>query len=372
MSMRVMCACLLLSCTAVAQKKKVSPGNSAVYNTTTARTVSAYANVDAIMAGFPDQRGESTNEISDFIDHHFHNDSLKLRAVFDWVTRHVDYDVNGASYRSAYKTQAGTVSYVMSYRKGVCQGYATLFVQLCNELNIPAQMVSGVAYSPGNDSNNGHAWVAAQVQQQWWLFDPTWGAGYVQHGQFVRSINYDHFHPDPKVFVTDHMPCDPMWQLISRPLSYNAFDNWQEGTPIRPGNYNYNAAIAQYLSLSPMEQSMAMLRRMEGNGTMQGEILSKYKLAKSNLAVDRHNIASDRYNQAVTLARQADSLLTQYERGHLTNLLQSADTRLKSALQVGQQVDYQEIDPSYQASFKQYTQYVQEKLNTQRARVSRG
>lgn len=350
-----LCASLLCGTVMAQHAQKTQPA-----------TPAAYANVDAVMNNFPDRRGESTADISNFIKTHFQNDSLRVRAVFDWVTAHIDYDVAGMNQAAPYKTTESALAYVMANRRGVCQGYATVFAQLCREMNITAQLVGGEAYVPAFNNSGAHAWVAAKVNGNWWLFDPTWGAGYVNQGHYVRERNYDEFHPDPASYATDHLPSDPLWQLLSGPLTYDAYYNWKEGNTIKPGNFHFRDSIAYWLQLSPTEQMRNQLARMSRYGHMKDNILGDFKDLQYNLGVAMHNEASDRYNMTVQLVKQADSLLNVYDHQRKQLLLQNAADRLKTAGEQNARIDYSQLQAGLESSFRKYFDYVQDRWSRTR------
>src|SRR5690606_20068656 len=69
----------------------------------------------------------------------------------------------------------------------------------------------------------GHAWNAIRLGERWYLADPTWGAGYVNDYTFHKEYNASYFMTPPEVFVTNHMPSDPRWQLLETPLTAGEF-----------------------------------------------------------------------------------------------------------------------------------------------------
>lgn len=64
--------------------------------------------------------------------------------------------------------------------------YAQVFETLCKYANIQCVIVSGhakdVHYDPGmkfTKESHRHTWNAVQIQGDWYLIDPAWGARYI-------------------------------------------------------------------------------------------------------------------------------------------------------------------------------------------------
>lgn len=147
----------------------------------------------------------------------------KARSVFSWISAHITYDVK------AFLTgRRGDVSpgAVLEKRTSVCQGYAGLFQQLAQAAGLEAVTIAGWSKGYGfmagqvPDGPPDHAWNAVRVDGQWRLVDCTWGAGYLNdQQQFVNQFNDHYFLTDPQAFIYDHLPEDPQWQLLERPLT---------------------------------------------------------------------------------------------------------------------------------------------------------
>ncbi|MCA9708726.1 MAG: hypothetical protein KDK70_22950 [Myxococcales bacterium] len=52
---------------------------------------------------------------------------------------------------------------------------------------------------------------------------PTWDAGHVSGDTFTKEYESSYLLTPPEVFVADHMPDDPKWQLLDAPLSQGDF-----------------------------------------------------------------------------------------------------------------------------------------------------
>ena len=122
-------------------------------------------------------------------------------------------------------------------RRAVCQGYAQLTEALGAAMGLRVQVISG--WSKGYGFRIGqefgapnHAWNAIRIGGRWRLMDPTWGAGYLDERlEFVRRFQEHYFLTDPADFVFDHLPQDPAWQLLERPVTPREYGELARLTP---------------------------------------------------------------------------------------------------------------------------------------------
>ena len=84
---------------------------------------------------------------------HQSNDSLKVVAIFDWITQHIYYDVNAYNERLPTATlgNSQTSAVVLQERKAICGGYANLFYDLCRAAGIEVCIVEGLGKVQANE-----------------------------------------------------------------------------------------------------------------------------------------------------------------------------------------------------------------------------
>jgi transglutaminase/protease-like cytokinesis protein 3 len=73
-----------------------------------------------------------------------------------------------------------------------------------------------------------HAWCASKIDNQWYIFDPTWGSGYVNNGKFLMLLTIV-IKANPSEIIASHMPFDYMWQFLNYPISNQEFYNGSTG-----------------------------------------------------------------------------------------------------------------------------------------------
>ncbi|NFA60031.1 viral A-type inclusion protein, partial [Clostridium botulinum] len=90
------------------------------------------------------------------------NDMERVQAIYKFVVKHMEY-VEDPAYRNK-----GALSALKS-GKGVCEDYASLFIAMCREVNIPARYVHGLTGATGN-----HGWAEFYLPYYGWIIaEPT-------------------------------------------------------------------------------------------------------------------------------------------------------------------------------------------------------
>ncbi len=156
-----------------------------------------FAKVDKKVKAYPKSFSD-IDKLARRINEDFSRDDEKARAIFTWIAINVRYDlaasrVNKGPIGFSYKTQEEKLAKQKKFRdelairtlkskKGVCQGYSTLFAEVAERVGLEAVIIPGASKSnitqigkkPGNSD---HAWNAVKIEGQWKLLDVTWAAG---------------------------------------------------------------------------------------------------------------------------------------------------------------------------------------------------
>ncbi|MBL7779794.1 MAG: hypothetical protein JNM22_01170 [Saprospiraceae bacterium] len=197
--------------------------------------------IDQHCLNTPNSRTRSVAKLAAHLAETATTDLGKLRAIYAWITLHIDYDDHYASsdfWATPEYLEEQSAEQVLHHRSGVCQGYANLFCALAREMGLPCEVVTGIVKeSNGAVPELGHAWVAAAAEGEWRLFDPTWGVP--TRGMNAFTVNDVYFAPPPERFVLNHLPDDPVWQLLEKPVTERVF---------RKGD---DDEIGRYLSAAP-------------------------------------------------------------------------------------------------------------------------
>lgn len=165
----------------------------------------------------------------------------KARAIYVWLAEHIQYDTSYTIHDADTAWKKG---------KGVCQAYCELFYRLGSALGMDVRIISGHGRGRENSKKviEDHCWIVvnkdpypakptpfpeviiyekgqeetANIQitkglnrSNAILVEPTWGAGMVENGKFVKS---DHdmswFDVDPCWMIFTHYPKNPLDQML--------------------------------------------------------------------------------------------------------------------------------------------------------------
>lgn len=264
--------------------------------------------IDTKAISIPEANCTSVEALANYIKQNFTVDSARVRAVYVWITNHISYDV--ARLKAKEKNPdmpPQTVTEVLSSRSAVCQGYSELFVALCRAMNINATLISGYTKFQGKVNPVSHAWVAVEIDSEWFLFDPTWGAGYVKDDWFYQAFNNSFYKIPPSKLIADHMPFDPMYQFLDHPLTNKEFI---DGKPAATqALFQYKDTIKKHFQLASLQQMAAELRRMEAAGIQIDLLQERRTYLKNNL---QGNASKDAFEEGGKAYMAAMDLYKQY------------------------------------------------------------
>ena len=168
-------------------------------------------------------------------------DREKVRAIFRWITEHIDYNVR--PFGRSRNTQAlfyeepddssaalpplneRVAAKVLFKGVAFCEGYSRLFKTLCDHAGIKAEIIYGYARTNTNRRFGvNHTWNAVYIDSTWHLLDVTWASGVVSFGnEYIRQFNDFYFLTPADQFIRDHYPEDPQWTLLTNPPVYREY-----------------------------------------------------------------------------------------------------------------------------------------------------
>lgn len=265
---------------------------------------------DDLILRIPQSNTSSTATISDYINKNYATDSARIRAIYLWVTNNINYDVAKLLARNtAAPTNRQTVEEVLNTRSAVCQGYADLFIDLCTRAGIPTVFIGGYTKRNGFVSPLAHAWVGAQLKGDWYLFDPTWGAGYLRNNEFIKAPNFKFYRVTPAQMIRDHMPFDPMYQFLNYTVTNKEFIDSKASINTGKKFFSFNDTLKIFNSLTQQQRARDETRRLEANGISNDLITDRLNFLKKGLS--SHDF-KDRYDEAGDAFKKSISLYNQY------------------------------------------------------------
>lgn len=216
-----------------------------------------WAEADRIAMRAPGSCNASMDSLAAYLKGTGRDEGTKARLVYTWIAHHVDYDVHSYYAYTLVRPEQQAAS-VFRNRKGVCAGYADLFRELAQRVGLEARVIPGFS-----DARRlaPHAWNAVKIANQWHLVDVTFAAGGITTDRkFVRQFDDAYFLTEPKRFAADHLPLDPMWQLLHHPLTVADFKAGR--VPAATGApFHYPDTIARHLGLEPFARELDFAER---------------------------------------------------------------------------------------------------------------
>ena len=149
-----------------------------------------------------------------------------MRAIYEWVCENIDYDLSLSIHQA---------DSCLMMRKGVCQAYCELFYQIAKVVDIRVELINGYSKDVnGVVQQDGHTWLFAYTQEERGiLLDPTWGAGRIEEGEFVKNNNcWTWFNVEPEWMLLTHYPNLEVYQLIDQPITMEDFRDLPVPNPL--------------------------------------------------------------------------------------------------------------------------------------------
>ena len=263
------------------------------------KAVNEFASIDKKALQLPDSLTKTTDDIAQYMNACFTSDNDKARAIFIWVATNIQYDIENMFAINFYEKREDKISKPLKTRKGICENYATLFNDICSKSGIKSYVIEGFTKQNGFTDYIPHAWCAAKIDSSWFIYDPTWGSGYVTNGKFIKKISNDYYKVSPSVIIKSHIPFDYMWQFVNYPITNQEF--YEGKTQINKSKpyFNFTDTIAVYEKQDRMEQLVSTGNRIEKNGIKNAMIFDRLQHIKMEIENNRQNKTADLYNSAV-------------------------------------------------------------------------
>jgi hypothetical protein len=269
---------------------------------------SPYVLIDAKMDKIPVDLSASTDGIAKYINENFKSENDKVRAAFYWVASNIRYDIENIGSIDYKEISQDKIKNAVLTKKGVCIHYAEVFNDIVKKTGIESYIVYGYTKQNGKVDVLSHAWCAARIDNGWWLFDPTWGAGYVDKMKFVKKINNIHYKVAPSQYISTHMPFDYLWQFLNYPVTNQEFIDGRTQLNKTKPNFDFSAQIKEYVSMSDLDKARTSLIRIEKNGIknklIQDMAVSKKSVVdalQNNEAMDKMQAIRDDFNLAIIM-----------------------------------------------------------------------
>ena len=214
----------------VAEKAEPAAVNTNSTNYTDSAAAAKFKKVDEYILKMK-RRNKPVPVLAKEITAPFSSEEEKLRALYIWMTNNIAFDCvtyhnkktpqGNFSYKTPEELQAKLDKYYYNYamlvlrnKKGVAEGYAVLFRELCKSVGIECQLVEGRASEnkdkikklrKRNSFSTNHTWNKVKINGVWYYLDVTWASGYCDKPvkKFFKKYNAYYFlTPVDKLYAT--------------------------------------------------------------------------------------------------------------------------------------------------------------------------
>jgi hypothetical protein len=201
-------------------------------------------------------------------------------------------------------------------------------------------MIDGYTKVNGPTNKQPHAWCAVMVDHNWFLFDPTWDAGFAMNG---KPTNTNYFQILPADFIQTHIPYDPLFQFLGNPVSYKEFSRGSNSRNESKPLFNYVDSLNSYEKSDSLTRYLSIFSRIEKCGWPQSLIDTKLKqiileteliyqdvdMSNYNAAVADYNVAIENLNQF--LIYRNSKFQPEKKDGDVKWIFQNIEKRITSA-----------------------------------------
>ncbi len=229
----------------------------------------------------------SVSDVAHLLTKTIKNQVEKVSSIYSWIALHVRYD---SAALSSGKVPDQSPESTLQRRNAVCEGFARLFVSMCNSIGIESRMIKGFVREEGASFEYpNHAWNSVLIDGKWRLLDVTWGGLYYQtalQGNAIKPLNQltAFFLADPKILVMSHLPEDPYWQLQSNIVSLKDFMSGEDFIKASLGkksttSIDFESLIAGEEKLDSLDREINFLIRMvnaQDNGSREYALAITY------------------------------------------------------------------------------------------------
>lgn len=290
--------------------------------------------VDKIMQQIPESLTYSTKDIAGYINSNFSTQNEKARAVFIWIAKNIQYDIANMYVKTTELTPAETNFKTLKTRKGVCNNYAVLFNDIAGKVGLKSYVIPGYTKQHGVVDILPHAWCAALIDGEWFMSDPTWGSGAAINGRFIRQVNDEYFKVKPSEFIQSHMPFDPLFQLLTIPITNQEFYEAQSLVDGNKRYFNFNDSLLVYDQQSEVERLIASNNRIEKNGVKNSMIFEQMQYNRTAIEYYKAQYFEVQYNLAIDSFNAGVNMLNAFSEYYNRQF-----TPLKSDAEIQQMID---------------------------------
>ncbi len=322
---------------------------------------------ERIFVNIPNSQTYTSSDIAAYINSHYRSNKEKIAAIYSWITMNIKYDADSIHYVILDENNEERVSFALRRKKGVCENFAAIFTDLCNQCGISSFAVEGFTKQGGYVDKGAHVWCIAFVDDKWGLYDPTWDVAAPRSNNFNPLFQY--FNMPPIDFIQTHLPFDPVFQLLNYTITYNDFERGNIQSVNRKIFFNYKDSLEAFQKMDRLSQNISEESRIENAGWPTKKMETKLKRIRFQVEVLNQDNDADLYNSAVADYNAALNYLNKFLT-YRNNQFQPAKSKEEvenifqnvSILEASANLKLKKINSST-ATLQLDTGYLQKKLN---------
>lgn len=258
-------------------------------------TCGSWAQTDLSYVDIPDASTQNVGMLADFIRENYGDTRSRLWGLYKWEAQHIKYNLSTRDEQLRLTKEEDLAQWTLTNRMGVCANFSQLFAAVARRLGIEVYIVTGYVVTMNNVRDDGHEWCACIIDDKPYIFDPTWGGGYMLNNvQYVPNLNPQYFMVDPQKMIYSHMPEDPLFQFLNYPKSYDEIDNPGKTYPLH-SYFSWRDTLNAYNIQTPIERLGGQIYRMRHNGFANDWIANEIQRMEYNYSVHLYNQESDRF-----------------------------------------------------------------------------
>lgn len=304
-------------------------------NFVVAQNPTEYDLIDKKMDEIPSNMESTTSSIASYIETNFTSTEDKIRAAFYWTASNISYDVENMLNQKPNQTPQEKITSTLKSKKGVCMHYSELFKDITNKMGVTTILINGYTKTNGKIAALSHVWCASKINEIWYLFDPTWGAGYIENQKYIKKLNNNYFKAEPKSLISSHMPFDYLWQFSEYPISNQDFHDNKELASNTDVKFDFRKEIAINENRTDSEKATACAYRIEKNGIKNRLISERLDFEKKQINYANQKDSYAKTQQIIASFNQANALFKDfimYRNSKFIPLV--SDDELKNKIQV--------------------------------------
>lgn len=295
----------------------------------------SFTSIDDVISQIPDSLILSTSGIAGYIDTHFNNQTDKVAAIFIWIANNIQYDLESRFNVDFIPESSRIIDEVIISKRGNCTHYSELFKDLAGKVGVKSYVIRGYTKHGRNIEQIPHCWCAGLVDSTWVLFDPTWGAGFIQNGKFFKKKNKSYFMAKPTKLIKTHMPFDPLWQFLYYPITNQEFYEGKFFIEDNSRYFNYLDSLNYFEHQSELARLESYILRIKQNGISNYLIYREIEFLINYIIVEKYNVIANLFNDGITKLNESINIWNLYKPEKNVNkmiqLLDSSEDLLNTA-----------------------------------------